>query len=140
MGGGEQKDGVDRDSGCSRDETGVVDSLPLPCELEEDEEEEDERGDRCDVGDSSPVDAYDGRTSEVDGEKVDVDDVEVIVVNAADSGTGNEANGEAAGNEQAAIDALILPEDDEDDDEERLAAEEAGWLTAVDAVWTPGLY
>lgn len=30
MGGAEDKNGVERDSGCSRAETGVVDSLPLP--------------------------------------------------------------------------------------------------------------
>lgn len=45
---------------------------------------------------------------------MEMDDVDVIVVKAADSGTGNETNGDAAGNEHAAIEALILPLDDEE--------------------------
>ena len=49
---------------------------------------------------------------------MDVDVVDVIVVNAADSGTGNDTNGDAAGNEQAAIDALIAAVDDADDDDD----------------------
>ena len=59
MGGGEEKAGVERDSGCIRADTGVVDSLPLPYDEDEDEEdeEEDDSGDRCDGGENSPVDA-----------------------------------------------------------------------------------
>ena len=76
--------------------------------------------------------------SEEEGEKVDEDDEDVTAVKPADSGTGKETNGDVAGSEHAAIEALTLPVEDEEVDES-VAAEQLVAVAVESAVCTPGL-